>query len=153
MQTPRPDLSPISTEIPRGLIYTSALTCGVLAALALQIYLNRAGFDLVGLWGNLLSAKALQLRTAGPWWATAGLAFVVSGAIAAVLSRAPLPWRRFRGLRWLAGAGIVALLADVGHMAAAPEGVSVGGNVAATLGALGLAALMALFGAYFTVRR
>jgi hypothetical protein len=153
MQTPRPDLSPISTEIPRGLIYTSALTCGVLAALALQIYLNRTGFDLVGLWGNLLSAKALQLRTAGPWWATAGLAFVVSGAIAAVLSRAPLPWRRFRLLRWLAGAGIVALLADVGHMAAAPEGVSAGGNVAATLGALGLAALMALFGAYFTVRR
>jgi hypothetical protein len=153
MQTPRPDLSPISTELPRGLIYTSALTCGVLAALALQIYLNRAGFDLVGLWGNLLSAKALQLRTAGPWWATAGLAFLVSGAIAAVLSRAPLPWRRFRLLRWVAGAGIVALLADVGHMAAAPEGVSVGGNVAATLGALGLAALMALFGAYFTVRR
>jgi hypothetical protein len=153
MQTPRPDLSPTSTDIPRGLIYTSALTCGVLAALALQIYLNRAGFDLVGLWGNLLSAKALQLRTAGPWWATAGLAFLVSGATAAVLSRAPLPWRRFRLLRWLAGAGIVALLADVGHMAAAPEGVSVGGNVAATLGALGLAALMALFGAYFTVRR
>ena len=153
MQTPRPDLSPISTELPRGLIYTSALTCGVLAALALQIYLNRAGFDLVGLWGNLLSAKALQLRTAGPWWATAGLAFLVSGATAAVLSRAPLPWRRFRLLRWVAGAGIVALLADVGHMAAAPEGVSVGGNVAATLGALGLAALMALFGAYFTVRR
>jgi hypothetical protein len=100
-----------------------------------------------------LSAKALQVRTAGPWWATAGLAFLVSGATAAVLSRAPLPWRRFRLLRWLAGAGIVALLADVGHMAAAPEGVSVGGNVAATLGALGLAALMALFGAYFTVRR
>jgi hypothetical protein len=153
MQTPRPDLSHLSTEIPRGLIYTSALTCGVLAAMALQIYLDRAGFDLVGLWGNLLSAKALQLRTAGPWWATAGLAFLVSGAIAAVLSRAPLPWRRFRLLRWLLGACIVAALADVGHMAAAPEGVSVGANVAATLGALALAALMALFGAYFTVRR
>jgi len=31
-------------------------------------------------------------------------------------------------------------LADIGHMAAAPEGVSAGGNVAATLGALALAA-------------
>jgi hypothetical protein len=153
MQTAKPDLKPIAAEIPRGLIYTSALTCGVLAALALQIYLNRAGFDLVGLWGNVFSAKALQLRTAGPWWATAGLAFLVSGATAAVLSRTPLPWRRFRGLRWLAGAVIVGVLADVGHMAAAPEGVSAGANVAATLGALAIAALMALFGAYFTVRR
>jgi hypothetical protein len=51
-------------------------------------HLNRAGFDLVGLWGNLLSAKALQLRTAGPWWAT-GSRLPRERATAAVLSRAP----------------------------------------------------------------
>jgi hypothetical protein len=151
MQTTKPDLSPIA--LPRGLIYTTALTCGVLAALALQINLSRAGFDLVGLWANMFSTKAMQLRMAGPWWAIAGLAFVVSGATAAALSRLPLPWRRFRLLRWALGAVIVFVLADIGHSATAPAGTGAGANVAASFGALGIAALMAMFGAYFTVRR
>jgi hypothetical protein len=150
MQKPKRELARI--ELPRVLIYTSALTCGVLAALALQIYLSRAGYDVVGLWDNLLSAKAMQLRTALPWWSIAGVAFIVSGTTAAALSRLPLPWRRFRLLRWLAGAAIVFALGDVGHLAAAPEGSGLGANVAASLGALIVAALMAMFGAYFTVR-
>jgi hypothetical protein len=151
MQNPKRELS--SVALPRTLVYAAAMTCGVLAALALQIYLNRAGYDLVGLWGSPLSAKALQLRTTGPWWATASLAFLVSGAVATALSRLPLPWRRFRLLRWIAGAGVVYLLADVGHSATVPEGVAAGTSVAASLGALALAALMSLCGAYFTVHR
>ena len=103
MQSPKRELARI--ELPRVLIYTTALTCGVLAALALQIHLSRAGLDLVGLWDSLLSTKTLQLRTAGPWWAIGGTAFIASGATAAALSRLPLPWRRFRLLRWAAGAG------------------------------------------------
>jgi hypothetical protein len=151
MRTPKRDLARI--ELPRVLIYTTALTCGVLAALALQIYLSHAGYELVGLWDNVLSTKVMQLRTAGPWWAIAGMAFIVSGATAAALSRLPLPWRRLRLLRWVAGATIVLLLSHIGHSAAAPEGVGAGANVAASLGALVEAALMAMFGAYFTVRR
>jgi hypothetical protein len=151
MPTTKRELAPIA--LPATLITTTALTCGVLAAIALQIYLSRAGFDLVGLWGNLFSTKAMQLRTAGPWWAIAGVAFIVSGATAAALSRLPLPWRRFRLLRWAAGTAVVLALADIGHSAAAPEGANAGANVAASLGALGVAALMAMFGAYFTVRR
>jgi hypothetical protein len=139
--------------LPRVLIYATALTCGLLAALALQIYLDRAGFELVGLWQNLLYAKALQLRTAGPWWATAACAFLVSGAVAAALRRLPLPWRRFRVLRWAAGAVIVFALAHVGQSVVTPAEVPAGANVAANLGGLTLAALMALFGAYFTVPR
>jgi hypothetical protein len=151
MQNPKRELS--SVALPRTLVYATAMTCGVLAALALQIYLNRAGYDLVGLWGNPLSPRALQLRTTGPWWATAGLAFLVSGAVATMLSRLPLPWRRFRLLRWIAGAVVVYLLAYVGHSAAVPEGVAAGTSVAASLGAVALAALMSLCGAYFTVHR
>jgi hypothetical protein len=151
MQKTKPDLSPVA--LPRGLIYTTALTCGVLAALALQIYLSRSGYDLVGLWANMFSTKAMQLRTAGPWWAIAGVAFVVSGATAAVLSRLSLPWSRFRLLRWALGAVIVFALADIGHSATVPEGIGAGANVAASMGALAIAALMAMFGAYFTVRR
>jgi hypothetical protein len=151
MQRPKRDLSRI--ELPRVLIYSTALTCGVLAALALQIYLGHAGYELVGMWDNLISTKSMQLRTAGPWWAIASVAFIVSGATAASLNRLPLPWRRFRLLRWLAGAVVVFALGDIGHSATAPEGVDAGINVAASLGALVIAALMAMFGAYFTVRR
>src|SRR6516225_8186184 len=102
-----------SVPLPPTLIYATALTCGVLAAIGLQLALNRAGYDLVSLGRNLLSPRAMQLRAAGPWWAIAGVAFIVSGVTAAALSRLPLPWRRFRLLRWAAGAAIVFLLADL----------------------------------------
>ena len=77
MQTPKRDISAVA--LPPALIFTSALTCGVLAALALQIYLGQAGFDLATLGQNLLGAGTRQLRTTGPWWAIAGLAFVTGG--------------------------------------------------------------------------
>ena len=135
------------------LIYAGAVTCGVLAALALQIYLSGAGFDLATLWQDLLSAGTRQLRTTGPWWALAGAAFVVSGATAAALDRFPFPWRRFRPLRWALGALVVLLLAHVGHSVAAPEEVGEGATVAVRLAALGTATLLAMLGAYLAVRR
>lgn len=143
----------VSGELPRTLIYATALTCGVLAALALQIQLARTGSDLAGLWQGLISAKGMQLRTAGPWWGMAGTAFVVGGATAAALVRMPIPWHRARPARWLAGAAVVAVLTDIGHSAAAPAGHAAGAHVAATLAALGIAAVMAMLGAYFTARR
>ncbi len=139
--------------LPATLVYTTALTCGVIAAIALEIELSRAGYDLVGLWRNLPSLSAVQLRTAGPWWAIPALAFIVGGVTAAALSRLPLPWRRFRLLRWVVGAGLVLLLADIGHHASELGGKDGGANVIAILGVLGIAAAMALGGAYLTVRR
>jgi len=140
--------------LPQVLIYSAALTIGIMTALAVQIWLSRAGFDLVALWQGAFSTKALQLRTAGPWWAMAGAAFIAAGATAAALSRLPPPWRRFRPLRWALGAVVILVLADLGHAAAAarPQ-ASVAVSMAASLIALGMAALMALCGAYFTVRR
>ena len=142
-----------SVPLPPTLIYATALTCGVMAAIGLQVYLNRAGYDLVSVWQNLLSPRAMQLRTAGPWWAIAGVAFIVSGLTAATLSRLPLPWRRFRLLRWAAGAVIVFLLSDLGHSSAGTVRVDAGANVLASLAALAIAAFMGLCGAYFTARR
>lgn len=151
MQTPSRDLS--SGALPPALILTTAMTCGVLAALALQIYLSRAGFDFAALWENPFAASAGHLRTTGPWWATAGLAFATGGAVAAALSRLPLPWRRFRGLRWAAGAVIVLLLAHIGHSAGDVGSVGAGMSVAVGLAGLGIAALFAALGAYLAMRR
>jgi hypothetical protein len=139
--------------LPATLTYATALTCGILAAIAVQIQLNRAGFDLVGLWQDLVSTRAMHLRTTGPWWAVVGAAFIVGGITAAALSRLALPWRSFRLIRWAAGAAVVFLLADIGHHSAGLARVGAGAHVVVSLGVLGIAALMALCGAYFTVKR
>jgi hypothetical protein len=137
---------------PPALIFTKASTCGVLAALALQIYMSRAGFDLAALWESLFTG-ARQLRTTGPWWATAGLAFATGGAVAAAFTRMRRPSRRLRLLRWTAGAILVLVLADVGHSSSAPEAAAAGLTVAARLAGLGLATVMAALGAAFAMRR
>jgi hypothetical protein len=137
-----------SVELPRSLIFLTAIMCGVLAALALQIYLRRLGYELVSLWQTPQSAKAL-----GPWWGIAGFAFLASGATAAVLGRSPLPWRRFRLLRWLAAAALVFWLAGIDQPPATAAPAADGAHLAASLGALALATLMAMLGGYFTVRR
>jgi hypothetical protein len=140
--------------LPATLTYATALTCGLLAAIAVQIQVTRAGFDLVGLWQELVSTRAMHLRTTGPWWAIGGAAFIVGGITAAALSRLALPWRSFRLVRWAAGAAVVFLLADIGHHSAAGlTRINAGTHVVVSLGALGIAALMALCGAYLTVKR
>ncbi len=134
MQSPKRD--PFSAPLPPALIYAAALTCGVLAALALEIYLTGAGFDPANLWENFLSS-----------------AFIVSGITAAALSRFPPPWHRYRLLRWVAAGVIVLVLEDITHSAGGSEAVAAGVNVAVRLMALCLAALMALLGAFVAVRR
>lgn len=141
-------------ELPKVLIYSVAITIGVLAALAVQIWFTHAGYAPVGMWQDLLSSRRLQLRAAGPWWVMAGAAFVASGATAAALTRVPLPWRRQRIIRWALGTLLVFALAHIGHSGApADTVVRAGTQVAVSIGALCSAALMALLGAFLTVRR
>ncbi len=141
------------TEWPRALLYGTAVTCGVLTAMAVQILLSHIGIELAGVWRDLFATRALQLRSAGAWWLIAGSALVASALVAAVLNRLPLPWHRFRALRWLLAGGLVLVLAEIGHAAPRTSGRGTGAHVAASLAALCVATLMGLFGAYFTVRR
>lgn len=147
MQTPR-----IRREFPRVLIFAVAITAGVLAALAVQIALSAAGFEPAASWRQVFSTKA-QLRTAGPWWAIAGAAFIAAGLTGSALSRLPPPWRGLRLLRWSLAALSVFVLAHIGHAAAGLAPAEPGPAVAANLVALAVAALMALLGAFLTARR
>jgi len=140
-------------KLPPALIYAAALTCGVLAAVALQINLARVGFSLVPLWEALFSSRVLDLRTTGPWWAIAGISFLVSGVTGAALSRVSLPLRRLRLARWITGGALVLMLAHVGHRSSALPHVDMAANTAASLAALLIAGMLALCGAYFTVQR
>ena len=117
--------------MPRHLAITVAVVCGMFAALIAQILLASRGIELAGVWRDLLSARGLQLRSAGAWWLMAASAFVFGAAVAGALSRLPLPWVRLRALRWVAGAAVVFALAHVGHSAALNSGGSVAVHVAA----------------------
>jgi hypothetical protein len=140
------------TEVPRPLVLVTATTCGVLAAIAAQIVLAQRGIELAGVWREITS-RGFHLRAAGAWWMMAGSALLVGAAVAAALSRFPLPWLRFRLLRWIASAALVAVLAHVGHAAAMKAGVAVGIHAGASVAAVFAAALTALFGAYFAAKR
>jgi hypothetical protein len=144
---------PPRTRLGRPLIYVTAMTCGVLAAMATQILLARSGVELAGAWRSLLTTQALQTRAAGAWWLMAGAAFLTGAIVAGALSRLPLPWRRLRLVRWVLGAAIVYALAEAGHVAPLAPGQSVPAHAAASLAALCAAALVAQFGAYFSVKR
>jgi hypothetical protein len=153
MPPPPPAKEVPRTELPRALAITAAVLCGMFAALVAQILLARRGIELAGVWRDLFSARGLQLRSAGVWWLMAAAAFLIGAAVAGVLSRLPLPWVRFRLLRWIAGAALVIALAHVGHSAALQAGANITVHVTASFAALCAAVLMALFGAYFAAKR
>jgi hypothetical protein len=141
-----------STEVPHPLVLVAATTCGVLAAIAAQIVLSRRGIERAGVWRDI-TTRGFQLRASGVWWGMSGSALLVGAAVAAALSRFSLPWLRFRVLRWIAGAALVAVLAHVGHSAALKSGTSVGIHFGASFAAVCAAVLTALFGAYFAAKR
>jgi hypothetical protein len=141
------------TPVPRALIYATGICCGVLAAVAAQILVRRAGIELADVWRNIVSGQALQMRSAGPLWLIIGSAFLVGAIVVAALTRLPLPWHRFRLLRWVVGAAVVFALAEVGHMASVTASRGGGTNAAVTLATLCAAALVALFGGYFAAKR
>jgi hypothetical protein len=140
-------------RLPWALTVVTGITCGVLAAMAALIVLSRGGIELAGVWRELLSARAPQLRSAGAWWLMAASAFLVGAAVAGALSRLPVPWLRFRLPRWIIGTMLVFALAHVGHSAAVTSAGGLAMHVATSFAALCAAALMALFGAYFAARR
>ena len=139
-------------ELSHTLVYMTSMTCGVLAAIAAEILLRRTGVEIADTWRSLASGQSLQMRAVSVFWLMIGSAFVVSAVVAAALSRLPPPWLRLRTLRWLASAGLVFALAEVGHIAAITAGHGGGAHTAMSMLALVAAALVALFGAYFATR-
>jgi hypothetical protein len=144
---------PSRIRIGRPLIYVTAVTCGVLAAMVTQILLARSGIELAAVGRAVLTQGALQTRAAGAWWLMAGIAFLVGAVVAGALSRLPWPWQALRLVRWVLGAVVVYALAEAGHMASLAPEQPAPAHAAASLAALCAAALVAQFGAYFSVKR
>src|SRR5947208_14702544 len=99
---------------PRPLVYVIAVTCGVLAAMTVQLLLSRAGIELAGAWESLFS-RVPQVRSAGIWWLMVGSAVLVGAAVAGILSRLSWPWHRFPALRWIWAAVGLSAVGAGGH--------------------------------------
>ena len=131
----------------------TGMTAGIFVTLAAQVLLNNRGMQIGAVWQNIANGEALNLRAALVWWMIAGSALVAGAVVAGVLGRMPMPWRRYRALRWILGAIAVFVLAHIAHGANAPEGIKFSTQLGATAMAVVLAALMAAFGAVFALRR
>lgn len=137
--------------VPRALIYTTALACGLFLALAVHIGLTAAGVGLAGSAREVFFNGKDQINTALAWWAI-GIAGCL-GSLGAIVFSRKLNRPGMRVLRLIIAALFVGLLAAAGHKAAAPPGGGAAMTVAANLAAMTLGAFMAFFAAHFAARR
>lgn len=143
----------IRGEMPRVLIFATALICGLFLALAVHIALTRAGAGLTSMWRDLFPGSMDQLRSALAWWAIGASACFGSWGTITLLrnTAAGLPWHRF--LRLVLGLSFFCLLAAAAHSAPSVPGVNATTTAGANLAAMSLAAFMAFCAAHFTVDR
>jgi hypothetical protein len=136
----------------RLLSFATGVIGGTLAAIAAQIYLAGMKVELATAWHDLFVTWTAQFKSALAWWLVAGTALIF-GYIAAALTRfLMLHWWPLRVLRWIAGAGIVATLAAIGHAAGGSASADTASHVGASLLGGVLAMLTAMIGAGFGAR-
>jgi hypothetical protein len=136
----------------RLLSFTTGVISGTLAAIAAQIYLAGMKVELATAWHDLFVTWSAQFKSALAWWLVAGTALIFGYIAAAVTRFLMLHWWPLRVLRWIAGAGIVAALAAIGHGAGATASADTASHVGASLLGGALAMLTAMIGAGFGAR-
>jgi hypothetical protein len=136
-----------SDELPRFLLFATAMTCGLLIAMGAYNVAGGSGFDVSSIPG--LGPSGSRQKSAPAWWLVAGSTLVGTFMTAVLLKYAfLLP----RVLRWILVGAFTVGLAIAGRMAVPPEDVSAGAHVLLCLAVLGLGAVLALFGTYFALR-
>src|SRR5271167_927189 len=136
----------------RRFSFATGVIAGMLAAIGAQIFLARMNVELAAAWHDLFVALTVQFKSALAWWVVAGTALVFGYIAAAVTRFLMLHWWPLRVLRWIAGAGIVAALAAIGHGAGATASADTASHVGASLLGGALAMLTAMIGAGFGAR-
>ncbi len=140
-------------ELPRVLLFVTALTCGLFLALAVHIALTGAGAGLTSMWHTLFSTSMDQLKSALAWWAI-GISGCIGSLGAILLLRrisAGRPAHRF--LRLSLGVAFFCLLAAAGHAALSPPDIGAAITVGANLAAMSFGAFMAFCTAHLTIDR
>src|SRR5262249_56199553 len=64
------------TELSRGLVYVTGITCGVLAAIAAEILMRSTGVEIADTWRSVASTQGLEIRSVSAFWLMDGSSFV-----------------------------------------------------------------------------
>jgi len=140
-------------RLPRVLVYTTALACGLFLALAVHIALTVEGVGLASVVREVTPTSTGELRSALAWWAI-GMAGCLGSWGTIVLISQMTPSRPVqRVLRLSLGFVFFCLLAAAGHEASSAPVSGAAMTVAANLAAMGFGAFMAFFAAHFAARR
>jgi MFS-type transporter involved in bile tolerance (Atg22 family) len=136
----------------RMTIFATAMTSGMLLALAALVVSGRLGISLTSVWRDLFPTDANAVRSALGWWMIAGAGFL--GSFLAGLLVQDLGGRnRRRGLRRLTVALFFILLAGVPYLAAAAPAPNLPFALGANLAGFALGTLTAFCGSWFALPR
>lgn len=142
---------PEQDAYPRGIIFATAIGCGILLALAMHMIGTSLGLGLVSLWATG-PGIVVPATTAIAWWLVAAIGFAGgygTGLLMDPPKAKPVPlW-----LRRIFIAAFVILLAGAGLASSGPSAGPGFANVLAGLSALILGTGMSFCGVHFATRR
>lgn len=143
---------PTQQELPRVLVFSTALLCGLLLALAAHIALTAAGFGLTSVMRDLFPTTTDQLKSALAWWGI-GIAGCAGSWGAILLLRKTSSTQPTQHLFRIAlGVAFFSLLAAAGHEASSAPAGSAAMTALTNLAAMAFGAFMAFFAAHFGSR-
>jgi hypothetical protein len=144
---PPTSLPSVPQHLPRVFVLGTSVTCGVLLALAVYVFLGDVGLDMAAAWRRAAPVRSDQLASALAWWLIAASGFAGS-FVAVVIIRASADGSPLgRWLLRISAAAFVVALAAVSHTSVGLADMSPAVRAGASLGALALGAFMALCGA------
>ena len=132
-------------------IFATAMTSGMLLALAAHLLSGRFGIALTSVLLDLFPTDANALRAAFGWWSIAG-AGLAGSFLAGLLAQDGGKGRR-RRLRWATGVLVFLLLAGAPYLASGQPAPNLPLQLGADLAAVALGLLTAFCGCWFALPR
>jgi hypothetical protein len=140
-------------EPARMTIFATAMTSGMLLALAAHMLAARVGIDVTSAWQELFIDDAHAMHAAQAWWFIAAAGFGGSFLAGMLVQDAMRGRPSAPALRSLVAALFFALLAATPHLAPLVSAPSLPFGLGIDLAVLGLAGLTAFCGGWFSLPR
>ena len=138
---------------PRITIFATAMTSGLLLALAAHVLSGRFGIGLTSVWQDLFPTDANALRSTLGWWLILAVGFIgsfLAGLLVQDFARSPRPRPRLK--RFIAVVFFLAL-AGAPFLATTPPPTSPPITLGVNLAVFALGAITAFCGSWFAMAR
>lgn len=146
-----PDPAPQQRGASRIIVFATAMSCGVLLGISIELISVRLGIGVSGSWHDMLATNASALRATLGWWAVGGAGLLGSLLAGYLMRSSRHRARRQRRLQWLFGTLFVLLLAAVPYFGSARAGADLSFGLATELAAFAVATVTACCGSWFAL--